>query len=178
MHARICTALVVASVMTTVTAAEDICPYDLRIVAKSVPGSPTELTEWLSSIRRDGFSLLIAVRQNDHFVAVFTTSNSELVVCEYAFRRNVSSALLVTDHEGTKLINTHRLRRTIEVQTDHFKSRIVILDGYLIPLPNPRPETIYIEYRVSSETEDQISDGKPHEIRTDQVVFAGSVEVK
>jgi hypothetical protein len=111
----------------------------------------TELLEWINDVKRPGFELLKAAKQNDYLIAVFKTKDGEVVFCEHRLEYKVSAySLEVTDLDGKDLGNesaSHWHKSLVRTTTPG--SKIKFLDGQFYPLRRPVPKKLRVTFKES-----------------------------
>jgi hypothetical protein len=147
----------------------------------------TDLFDWVAAIRRDGFVLLKAVKQNGFFIAVFRTRDGDLAFCTQALegrpfttsftaKENADSEndVFYRDKDtGTRL---QPLLRDYRIETKTGYAIVGASDGTVYGIKKDAPVTVYIEYKVSKEKAANAPLGQP--VTSDFVVFNESVQLR
>lgn len=109
----------------------------------------TELLAWVNDVKRPGFQLLKAAKQNGYLIAVFKTENGDVAICDHRLAidtEDLTNNLTVTDLEGNDLddqSDVHEgrsLGRTLKTAD----STVSFNDGYVYPLRRPVPKRVRV----------------------------------
>ena len=116
------------------------------IEVESIPHY-TELLEWTNDVKRRGFELLKAAKQNGYLIAVFKTEDGDVAICYRRLEeKTVANPLQVTDLDRNDLADeseSHHARplvRTLKTPV----STIRFLDGIICPLRKPVPTKVRV----------------------------------
>jgi hypothetical protein len=125
-----------------------------------------ELLDWVNFVRRDGFVLLRATKQNDYFVAVFRDRDGRLAFCTDAKKplggRSSVSTISFADENGKNIDDVISKGLTPLVRSFKRKSpngevvTIAIADGKIIPLKQGDYKRVRITFSIGTETPDRI----------------------
>lgn len=111
----------------------------------------TELLEWINDVKRPGFELLKAAKQNDYLIAVFKTKDGEVAFCDHRLEGKVAAySLHVTDLDGKDLVDesgSHWGKSLIRTKTPG--SKIKFVDGRFYPLRRPVPKKVRVVFKES-----------------------------
>jgi hypothetical protein len=126
----------------------------------------SELLDWVNFVRRDGFVLLRATKQNDYFIAVFRDGKGRLAFCKDAKDRQANrfpySDIKIADETGKSVEDTFSKGFTPLVRTFRKKNpngevtTTGIADGTIIPLKQGKYKRIRITFSIGVETSDKI----------------------
>jgi hypothetical protein len=121
----------------------------------------TELLKWINDVKRPGFELLKAAKQNGYLIAVFKTKDGEVAFCDHRLEEKaVVYSLEVTDLDGKDLGDesaSHWQKSLVRTKTP--ASTIKFLDGQFYPLRRPVPKKVRVIFKESEgEIDEQLAD--------------------
>ena len=140
----------------------------------------TELLEWINDVKRPGFELLKAAKQNGYLIAVFKTKDGEVAFCDHRLEGKLAAySLEVTDLDGKDLIDesaSHWGKSLVRTKTP--ASAIKFVDGRFYPLRRPVPKKIRVIFKESEgEIDEQTAEvnGFPE---PQKVIFNEVIEIE
>jgi hypothetical protein len=124
-----------------------------------------ELLDWVNFVRRDGFVLLKAVKQNDYFVAVFRDKEGDIAICtdqkNFPDGQRRQSSYSITDENGR---DVHDISKKVPSLGRSFKKKLpgggdvvlAILDGHIYAIKKGEYKSLRVTLSAGVKSPDKI----------------------
>lgn len=124
-----------------------------------------ELLDWVNFVRRDGFVLLKAAKQNDYFVAVFRNKEGDIAICtnerNFPEGQQRQSSYSITDENGR---DVHDISKKVPSLGRSFKKKLpvegdvvlAILDGYIYAVKKGEYKKLRVTFSAGVNSPDKI----------------------